>query len=75
MQEGVECMVELVDTSKAVVVIVKGGDEAKENHLCVLVKIVDCVITSMEEFYHMISFYWTLQVRMTSYFHEDSMYV
>ena len=54
MEEGVECLVELVNTSKEVVVLTKSKKEHVENCTNVFNKVVSCVINAKAEFCHSI---------------------
>ena len=55
MMEGVECMVELVDGSKGVVVITKSEEDTAEDCVSIFNKIVCCVMEAKTEFCHKIS--------------------
>ena len=55
MTEGVECMVELVDGSKGVVVTAKSKQDTAENCVSVFNKIISCVKQAKTEFCHNIS--------------------
>ena len=55
MTEGVECMVELVDSCKGVVVTAKSKQDTAENCVSVFNKIISCVMQAKTEFCHNIS--------------------
>ena len=55
MTEGVECMVELVDGCKGVVVTAKSEQDTSENCVSVFNKIISCVMQAKTEFCHNIS--------------------
>ena len=50
MKEGVECMVELVNGNKEVVVITKSEEDTAENCISVLNRIIGCVMEAKAEF-------------------------
>ena len=52
MEEGVECMVELVHGNKAVAVIIKSERECRENCTSVFSGVVSCVMEAKAEFCH-----------------------
>ena len=52
MEEGVECMVELVDANKEVVVLTRSTKDRAENCAAVLNNIVSCVMEAKAEFCH-----------------------
>jgi GTPase SAR1 family protein len=54
MEEGVECMVELVNDNKGVAVITKSEEDAKENCVNVFHRIISCVMEAKAEFCHSI---------------------
>ena len=54
MMEGVECMVELVDGSKGVVIIIKSKEDMAENCVHVFNRIFSCVMEAKAEFCHAI---------------------
>ena len=54
MEEGVECLVELINSNKAVVVITKSKNEWKEDCVCVFHAIMRCVLGAKAEFCHTI---------------------
>ena len=55
MREGVECMVEMVDGCKGVVVTAKSKQDTAENCVCVFNKIISCVKQAKKEFCHNIN--------------------
>ncbi len=50
MEEGVECMVELVDTNRGVVVTTKSDDSSKDNCIHIFKQIIRCVLEVKDEF-------------------------
>ena len=50
MKEGVECMVELVNRNKRLVVIVKSDEDTAENCISVFNRIISCVMEAKAEF-------------------------
>ena len=50
MEEGVECMVELVSANKRVVVITKSEEDTAENCISVFNQIISCVMEAKAEF-------------------------
>ena len=54
MKEGVECMVELVNGSKRLVVITKSEEDTAENCISVFSRIISCVMEAKAEFCHSI---------------------
>ena len=54
MKEGVECMVELVNCNKEVVVITKSEEDTAENCISVFNRIIGCVMEAKAEFCHSI---------------------
>ena len=55
MEEGVECTVELVNGSKAIVVVVNSDKDSVENCVHVFNKIVSCILKAKAEFCHLIA--------------------
>ena len=57
MEEGVECVVELVSNSRGLVVITKSAEEEERIYRCakMLFKIIDVAMTAKEEFCHTIT--------------------
>ena len=54
MEEGVECVVELVNGNKGVVVITNSEESNKENGISVFRRIISCVMEAKAEFCHSI---------------------
>ena len=54
MKEGVECMVELVNGSKRLVVITKSEEDTAENCISVFSRVISCVMEAKAEFCHSI---------------------
>ena len=54
MREGVECMVELVNSNKGVAVITKADTDSIENCVSVFHRIISCVMEAKAEFCHSI---------------------
>ena len=54
MKEGVECIVELVNGNKEVVVIIKSEEDTTENCISVFNRIISCVMEAKTEFCHSI---------------------
>ncbi len=54
MEEGVDCMVELVNGSKGVVVLSKSSNDRVEDCISVFTKVVSCVMEAKAEFCHSI---------------------
>ena len=54
MKEGVECMVELVNGNKSLVVITKSEEDIAENCISVFNRIISCVMEAKAEFCHSI---------------------
>ena len=54
MNEGVECMVELVNCNKRLVVITKSEEDTTENCISVFNRIISCVMEAKIEFCHSI---------------------
>ena len=71
-----ECMVELVDTTKAVAVIIKGEDGADKNYIDILMKITDYVITSAKDFCCDIKYdiFLLNSIKEADYFNKDNMF-
>ena len=75
MEEGVECIVELVNNSKGLVVITKSRIEEERKCKCteMLIKIIDLAVQAKEEFCHTITlkeFLMPLDPKDTSSFRE-----
>ena len=54
MMEGVECMVELVNSNKRLVVITKSEEDMAENCINIFNRIISCVMEAKAEFCHSI---------------------
>ena len=54
MKEGVECMVELVNCNKRLVVITKSEEDTAENCISVFNRVIGCVMEAKAEFCHSI---------------------
>ena len=76
MTEGVECMVELVDGSKGVVIITKSEEDLAENCTNVFNKIFSCVMEAKEEFCHAIrpDFFLLDSTNESDYLNEDHLF-
>ena len=76
MEEGVECMVELVNASKAVVVTVQGREGAETNFTDVFVRIIDCVTTCIKDFCHNVKYdaFFLDSTNEIDYFNKDNMF-
>ena len=76
MTEGVECMVELVDGSKGVVIITKSEEDLAENCVNVFNKIFSCVMEAKEEFCHAIrpDFFLLDSTNESNYLNEDHLF-
>ena len=76
MEEGVECMVELVNGNKGVVVITNSAKNNKENCARVFHKIISCVMEAKAEFCHSIKpqFFLLDPSQSTDYLHESSFF-
>ena len=76
MEEGVECMVELVDDKKGIVVTTRSKDDRLENCVSVFNKIVSCVMEAKAEFCYSIRPQYFLLDPTTSadYLHKDNLF-
>ena len=76
MEEGVECLVELVSGSKAVVVIVKSSKEWEEDCVHVFGRIVNCVLETKSDFCHSIKpeFFLMGSTEGEEYLKEDNLF-
>ena len=76
MEEGVECMVEMVHGNKGMVVITKSPEERVENCISIFHKIVSCVIETKAEFCHSIKpgFFLLDSINEADYLSEDNMF-
>ena len=75
MEEGVECMVELVNGNKGVVVITNSEENNKENGISVFRRIISCVMEAKAEFCHSIRphFFLLDPSQSADYLHEDNL--
>ena len=76
MEEGVECMVELVNGNKGVAVIINGKEDAKENCISVFHRIISCVMEAKAEFCHSIrpTFFLIDPSQSPEYLIEDNLF-
>ena len=76
MVEGVECMVELVDGSKGVVIIIKSEEDNVEYCVHVFNRIFSCVIEAKAEFCHAIrpDFFLLDSTTEADYLSEDHLF-
>ena len=76
MEEGVECMVELVNGNKGVVVITHSEDDAKENCISVFHDVISCVMSAKAKFCHSIrpQFFLLDPSQSADYLHEDNLF-
>ena len=76
MEEGVECMVELVNGSKGVVVITSSEESYKGNCIDIFRRIVSCVMEAKAEFCHTISpqFFLLDHIQSADYLNEDNLF-
>ena len=76
MEEGVECMVELVDDKKGIVVVTKSKEDLLENCVGVFNRIVSCVMEAKAEFCYSIRPLFFLLDPTTSadYLHKDNQF-
>ena len=76
MEEGVECMVELVNGNKGVAVITNGEEDVKENCARVFHRIISCVMEAKAEFCHSIrpQFFLFDPSQSADYLHKDSLF-
>ena len=75
MEEGVECMVELVNGNKQVVVITNSEESNKENCISVFRRIISCVMEAKAEFCHSIRPHFFLfdPSQSADYLHDDNL--
>ena len=75
MEEGVECMVELVNGNKGVVVITNSEENNKENGIGVFHSIISCVMEAKVEFCHSIRPHFFLfdPSQSADYLHDDNL--
>ena len=76
MQKGVECMVELVDDKKRIVVITRSKEDLLENCVDVFNSIVSCVMNTKAEFCYSIrpQFFLLDPTTSTDYLHKDNQF-
>ena len=76
MQKGVECMVELVDDKKGIVVITKSKEDSLENCVSVFNSIVSCVMEAKAEFCYSIrpQFFLLDPTTSADYLHKDNQF-
>ena len=76
MQKGVECMVELVDDKKGIVVITKSKEDLLENCVDVFNSIVSCVMEAKAEFCYSIrpQFFLLNPTTSADYLHKDNQF-
>ena len=76
MMEGVECMVELVDGSKGVIIIIKSKEDMAENCVNVFNRIFSCVMEAKAEFCHAIrpDFFLLDSTTEADYLSEDHLF-
>ena len=76
MTEGVECMVELVDGSKGVIIVTNSDKDLAENCANVFNRIVSCVMEAKEEFCHAIrpDFFLLDSTNESDYLNEDHLF-
>ena len=76
MEEGVECMVELVNGNKGVVVITHSEEDMKDNCVSVLHRVISCVMEAKAKFCHSIrpQFFLLSPSQSADYLHEDNLF-
>ena len=76
MEEGVECMVELVDDRKGIVVTTRSKDDRQENCVNVFNSIVSCVMETKAEFCYSIrpQFFLLDPTTSADYLHKDNLF-
>ena len=76
MQKGVECMVELVDDKKGIVVITKSKENSPENCISVFNSIISCVMEAKAEFCYSIrpQFFLLDPTTSADYLHKDNLF-
>ena len=76
MQKGVECMVELVDDKKGIVVITRSKEDLLENCVDVFNSIVSCVMEAKVEFCYSIrpQFFLLDPTTSADYLHKDNQF-
>ena len=76
MEEGVECMVELVNGNKGIVVITHSEEDAKVNCINVFRRVISCVMEAKAKFCHSIrpQFFLLNPSQSADYLHEDNLF-
>ena len=76
MEEGVKCMVELVNGNKGVAVITHSEDDAKESCVSVFHRVISCVMEAKTKFCHSIrpQFFLLNPSQSADYLHEDNLF-
>ena len=76
MEEGVECMVELVNGNKGVVVITSSEESYKESCINIFRCIISCVMEAKAEFCHPIrpQFFLLDHTQSADYLNEDNLF-
>ena len=76
MEEGVECMVELVNGNKGVVVITNSEESYKESCIDIFCRIISCVMKAKAEFCHSMrpQFFLLDPSQSPDYLHKDSLF-
>ena len=76
MEEGVECIVEMVNINKGVVVITRSERDLMENCISVFNNIVSSVMETMKEFCHSIKpqFFLLSSTQQDDYLSEDNLF-
>ena len=76
MEEGVECMVELVNGNKGVVVITSSEESYKESCIDIFCRIISCVMKAKAEFCHSMrpQFFLLDPSQSPDYLHKDGQF-
>ena len=76
MEDGVECMVELVDDKKGIAVVTKSKEDILENCISVFNRIVSCVMKTKAEFCYSIrpQFFLLNPTTSVDYLHKDNLF-
>ena len=76
IEEGVECMVDLVDDKKGIVVTTRSKDDRLENCVSVFNSIVSCVMEAKAEFCYSIrpQFFLLDPTTSADYLHKDNLF-
>jgi ankyrin repeat protein/GTPase SAR1 family protein len=76
MREGVECMVELVNGNKGVVVTTKSKEDAEENCVTIFHRIISCVMEAKADFCHSIEphFFLLDPSQSEDYLNDDNLF-